>query len=282
MTTVLNRRLGASAIFFGASLLTIAACTTTAPNPNIAAAQSRLTSAYNDKETAERGQGDLANAKTALMTAQTDWSKGDKATSEHQLMLGQTYLDLAETRGAQAKLEQDNARLTAQSQTRGQMQEQMQGQMNAKDQMIAGQNNELASKDAQLADAQALLRDYKMTQNDLGSTMVLQDVSFETGKSVLLEGGVNRLAPLIKYLQLSPQTRVRIEGFTDSQGGVAYNRQLSLDRADAVKTLLTGAGIDASRITSIGSGLTKPIATNKTVAGRGSNRRVEITLLKQP
>ena len=47
------------------SLLLATACATTGPNQRIVDAQSRLAASYNDKETAERGQGDLANAKTS-------------------------------------------------------------------------------------------------------------------------------------------------------------------------------------------------------------------------
>ena len=266
----------ATALMFGASLLSISACTTMAPNPNIADAQNRLSAAYNDKETADRGQGDLANAKASLLNAQTDWANGDKEKSDHALNMGKTYIDLAETRGQQAKVEIDNARLASQSQINVKNQ-----QIAAKDRLIAGKNDQIADKDAQLADARTQLSDYNMTVNDLGSTMVLQDVSFETGKSQLLAGGVNRLSPLINYLRLSPLTQVRIEGFTDSVGSAPYNKQLSLDRANAVKRILIDSGINASRLSTLGSGLDKPVASNRTTEGRLANRRVEITLLKQ-
>jgi outer membrane protein OmpA-like peptidoglycan-associated protein len=279
------------ALLVGTAMMAVAACSSMEPNPKITDAQGRLSAAYNDKDTAERGQGDLASAKTALQSAQSDWAKGDREKSDHQLMMGQTYLDLAETRGRQAGVEKDNARLTglAQLSDKNQQLAAKDQQLQSQDQMIegknrtiAGKNEQLADKNQQLADAQAQLRDYNMTVNDMGSTMVLQDVSFETGKSQLLPGGVNRLQPLINYLRLSPDTHVRIEGYTDSVGGAAYNQQLSLDRANSVKAILSSGGVDAARIATVGSGLNKPVATNSTVAGRQSNRRVEITLLKQP
>jgi outer membrane protein OmpA-like peptidoglycan-associated protein len=264
-------------IMIGTVFLAISACSTIAPNQGIADAQSRLTSDYNDKKIAERGQGDLANAKDAILMAQNDWAKGDKEKSNHQLFMAQTYLDLAETRGEQAKIEAQNTILISQ------------GQMAGTNRTIAGQNqqlselsNKLDAKNLELKQAKDKLRDYNMQTTELGSTMVLQDVSFETGRSVLMSGGVNRLQPLINYLRLSPDSRVRIEGYTDSVGGADYNMKLSLARANSVKSILTGANIDASRIETYGSGLDKPVATNSTVSGRQSNRRVEITLLKQP
>lgn len=276
MITIASKFQSSKMLALGALLLAAAACSTT-PNPRIADAQGRLSAAYNDKETAERGQGDLANAKTALQSAQLDWRRGRKETSSHHLMMGETYLELAETRGKQAKMEQSNVVLSQQARLAGKNQ-----QLAAKDRVIAGQNEQLADKDQQLAQAQDHLREYDMRVTPMGSTMVLQDVSFETGKSELLSGGVNRMQPLINYLGLSPNTQVRIEGYTDSVGGAAYNRQLSLDRANAVKAVLTSGGIGSERISTVGSGLTNPVATNATAAGRQLNRRVEVTLLKQP
>lgn len=290
MTRIISSPLS-RVLLLGTALITIAACSTVAPNAQITDAQGRLSAAYNDKETAERGQGDLANAKLALQTAQTEWKSGDKALAEHQLMIGQTYIDLAETRGQQAKVEADNTRLAGLTQmslknqqlaAKDQQLQTLDRQIAGQSQVIANKNDQLAAKDQALAAAQTQLRDYNMTANDLGSTMVLQDVSFETGKSQLLAGGVNRLQPLINYLRLSPETRVRVEGFTDNVGGTAYNQQLSLDRANSVKAILSAGGVGADRISTAGSGVNKPLATNTTIAGRQSNRRVEITLLKQP
>ncbi len=259
------------------AFITLSACATTMPNQAIQDVQMRLSSAYSDKKIAERGQGDLANAKSALSLAQTEWNRGEKAKSNHQLFMANTYLELAETRGAQGKMEASIANL------------QNQAKLNKSNGIIADQNSQindmnitLTTRDQQLADAQAQLRDYDMKPTDLGSTMVLQDVSFETGRSVLLQGGVNRLQPLIKYLSLSPNTRVRIEGYTDNVGGAQYNLDLSLDRANAVKTILMNANVNSNRIETYGSGFEKPIATNTTPSGRQLNRRVEITLLKQP
>lgn len=276
----------------------LGACATIEPNQNLADAQARLSTDYNTKLTAERGQGDLANAKSELVSAQTNWSGGEKERSSHQLTMANTYMDLAETRGRQAFLEQDTVRLTnlaqlaAKNRTIASKDRQIsdQGQkLTSQDQQISSQGRQLtsqtdqiASQSDQLAGAQQQLLDYHMKITALGSTMVLQDVSFETGKSVLLAGGLNRLQPLITYLRLSPDTRVRIEGYTDNVGGNDYNQRLSLARADAVKSAMITANIDTGRIDTMGSGYDKPVATNATEAGRQENRRVEITLLKQP
>jgi OOP family OmpA-OmpF porin len=70
-------------------------------------------------------------------------------------------------------------------------------------------------------------------------------------------------------------------GHTCSIGTDEYNQQLSGRRAASVKAYLVKKGVAADRIVSIGYGETKPMADNKTRAGRELNRRVEVcTVLK--
>jgi len=59
------------------------------------------------------------------------------------------------------------------------------------------------------------------------------------------------------------------------------NQELSDKRAAAVRKYFVSKGIAESRLTSIGYGESKPIADNKTSAGRAQNRRVEIKLVEQ-
>jgi flagellar motor protein MotB len=70
--------------------------------------------------------------------------------------------------------------------------------------------------------------------------------------------------------------RIKILGHTDAVGGKAYNEELSLRRADAVKRVLTGCGVQERQITALGVGEARPVASNDTPAGRKKNRRVEL------
>jgi OOP family OmpA-OmpF porin len=76
-----------------------------------------------------------------------------------------------------------------------------------------------------------------------------------------------------------PETNAVIEGHTDNVGKAEYNDRLSDARAKSVRQyLIDKFGIDASRITSAGYGMNKPIASNDTKEGRQKNRRVEAVL----
>jgi outer membrane protein OmpA-like peptidoglycan-associated protein len=74
-------------------------------------------------------------------------------------------------------------------------------------------------------------------------------------------------------------TSLEISGHTDSFGDRAHNTELSNRRAASVRTYLVSKGVDATRLSSKGYGPDKPIAENRTAAGRGKNRRVEFRIL---
>ena len=157
-----------------------------------------------------------------------------------------------------------------------------------KDAQIADANAAAANAQASAAAAQAEaarlkaeMRDYQLKQTQLGATLVLQDVVFETGKADLKPGASQRLLPLAQYLKANPEVKVRIDGHTDSQGTDAYNQQLSEARAQAVRTALGGMGVDGARVTAVGHGEAQPVADNMNAAGRQQNRRVEVTLVGQ-
>ncbi|TAN08785.1 MAG: OmpA family protein [Rhodanobacteraceae bacterium] len=80
----------------------------------------------------------------------------------------------------------------------------------------------------------------------------------------------------VDTLNRYPQVKIEIDGYTDSVGTAKYNQGLSERRAQIVDQYLTSHGIDASRITAVqGFGMSNPVDTNKTAAGRQRNRRVE-------
>jgi outer membrane protein OmpA-like peptidoglycan-associated protein len=110
-----------------------------------------------------------------------------------------------------------------------------------------------------------------------GKSLVLEGVYFETGKSVLKPESQAVLDRVAESLKGNPEVKVEIGGHTDNTGSRATNVRLSAARANAVRDYLTSKGVDAGRMTAKGYGPDKPVADNKTVAGRAANRRVELT-----
>jgi outer membrane protein OmpA-like peptidoglycan-associated protein len=101
-------------------------------------------------------------------------------------------------------------------------------------------------------------------------------VYFDSGKASILERSFQLLDDISRILVDNPQVKlVSIEGHTDSTGTAAENLTLSQQRADAVKTFLVRKGVGAERLASKGFGQERPVADNKTDAGRARNRRVE-------
>lgn len=113
------------------------------------------------------------------------------------------------------------------------------------------------------------------TLNDYAKTIL-----FNSGKSSIKVESTNVLIDIIGILNEYPRANFSIEGHTDSIGSAATNQKLSESRAASVMEFLIEKGIEASRLTAVGYGETKPIATNMYKDGRKQNRRVEINLVK--
>ncbi|RJP86591.1 MAG: outer membrane beta-barrel domain-containing protein [Desulfobacteraceae bacterium] len=113
-------------------------------------------------------------------------------------------------------------------------------------------------------------------------------VQFDLDKAKVKPQYHENIKKLADFMKKYPDTDVELEGHTCKIGTAAYNMDLSIRRADAVKAyLVKHFGIDPARITTKGYGLTKPIADNSTRQGRIKNRRVyaivsEEVIVEQP
>ena len=104
------------------------------------------------------------------------------------------------------------------------------------------------------------------------------NIFFATGSSKLLAKSFKSLKEVAQILKDNPSYKVDVDGHTDNTGSDDLNQKLSESRANSVKQYLVDNGIDESRIVATGYGETKPIADNKTAAGRSKNRRVEMKM----
>ncbi|HEX3468800.1 MAG TPA: OmpA family protein [Candidatus Elarobacter sp.] len=85
------------------------------------------------------------------------------------------------------------------------------------------------------------------------------------------------IAQIAQTMHENPGLRFQVEGHTDSDGGAAYNLKLSQRRAQSVvDDLVSRYHIARSRLVAKGFGLTRPVASNATPAGKALNRRVEL------
>lgn len=104
---------------------------------------------------------------------------------------------------------------------------------------------------------------------------ILFGVNFEFNKSSLTPEAYPILDHAAEVLKDNTNLKVEIQGHTDNIGSDSYNQKLSEARAKTVRDYLVKNGVDASRLTTVGFGKTKPIADNSTDMGRAQNRRVE-------
>ncbi|NZA02433.1 OmpA family protein [Ottowia beijingensis] len=104
-------------------------------------------------------------------------------------------------------------------------------------------------------------------------------VLFDTGKASIRPESAGVVRQIADLLKQQPALKVSIEGHTDNQGNAAANKALSQQRAKAVVDAVTAQGVAPARMSAVGWGQDKPVADNRSHAGRARNRRVE--MLKQ-
>jgi OOP family OmpA-OmpF porin len=102
------------------------------------------------------------------------------------------------------------------------------------------------------------------------------NVKFANNSNVVSNEYHQEISKVATFMKQYPDTRVVIEGHTDSRGSANYNQQLSQKRATAVmQYLIDNFSISSARVSSIGKGEETPIADNNTAEGRATNRRVQ-------
>jgi len=118
--------------------------------------------------------------------------------------------------------------------------------------------------------------EYRSSLFEGRTRLVLEGVEFDSGTARLKLASRATLDRVARSLNAWPDARVEIGGHTDSINTDAYNRKLSRARSAAVCEYLVDKGVVSSRLHEKGYGESRPIADNATVAGRATNRRVEL------
>jgi OOP family OmpA-OmpF porin len=108
---------------------------------------------------------------------------------------------------------------------------------------------------------------------------IILNILFDFDKAVVKDKYYADVKQIADLMQEFPDKNITIEGHTDNFGTEEYNKKLSGERAASVRQyLIDKFGINGSRLTSVGYGEEKPIASNDTAEGRQKNRRVEAVL----
>lgn len=124
-------------------------------------------------------------------------------------------------------------------------------------------------------------RTVTMRKLQVGSVSILRNIYFDFDKATFKTEAYPELNKLLTMMQQNSSLNVEIGGHTDGYGTKEVNMRLSKRRAEAVKDYLVKKGIDARRITAVGYGKSRPLASNDDEEeGRELNRRVEFKVLK--
>jgi len=271
-------------------------CGTTFPPQDLVNARSAFARA-NNGPARQSDPADLHAAKEQLDLAEASYSKdGDTQYTRDQAYLAVRKTELAEVVGRTRQTDKEkNGVISAMHANEKQAVARTSAELGRTRTQIASQGAALVTQGAALQDeksrrldaekraAQAaadLAKFATVKQDPRGMVITLSgSILFESAKWDLLPSAQLKLNDVATALiKEDPLSKMVVEGYTDSQGGVSYNQDLSQHRAQAVRDYLVTRGIAGDRITAQGFGLTHSIADNKSPEGRANNRRVEIVV----
>jgi OmpA-OmpF porin, OOP family len=132
----------------------------------------------------------------------------------------------------------------------------------------------------ELANYGEINKDLYLVPIEIGQTIRMNNIFFDTGEYELLANSYSELKRIIKLLKQQPNIKIQINGHTDDIGSSSNNMTLSKKRAYAVSYYLAEKGCDKSRLAIKGFGETKPVVKNTSAENRQQNRRVEFVILE--
>lgn len=240
--------------------------------------------------TAQLNPADLHVAKQTLDKAEKSFSDdGDSPQTKDFAYVAGRRVETAEARARVVEAGRQKQQLAAQ------MQASQAAALKSTSSALASTREELAAgkealqteqqrrieADKRAKDAAATLAQIgSVKQEPRGMVITLSGaVLFATNKSELLPAAQAKLSEVAQALtQQDKDSKIVIEGHTDSQGADDANKELSQRRAESVRSYLVSHGMAADRVVATGFGEARPIADNKSAEGRANNRRVEIVV----
>ena len=232
-------------------------------NSQLAQVQSEYEAARSDPQVIRYATDELRAAEDSVREATAAWEDGARDEElNHLIYIATQKVAIAQAVASQKVSEEVVA--TAE-------QQRAQIRLQTREQQIQDAEQRAQELEQQLQELNA-------KQTNRGTVITLGDVLFAVGSAELSAAGVTNVQKLAEYLQENPERRAMIEGFTDSTGSETFNQQLSERRAESVKRVLIRAGIEESRLQTMGYGESFPVASNDNAGGRQLNRRVEVVI----
>jgi len=239
---------------------------------------------------AQLAPADLHSAQEQLNVAQSSFDKdGDTQATRDLSYAAQRKAELAEVRASAIAAQQQAADAKAQLDAMKDQQVKLtSAELSTARQQLQATGQALAMSEQEKADAERrarqaaadLARIASVKQEPRGMVITLSGgVLFVSAKYDLLPQAQAKLSDVANVLsKQDPDSKIVVQGYTDSQGGASFNQDLSQHRAEAVRTYLVSHGIASDRITAQGFGPANPVADNASPEGRADNRRVEIVV----
>jgi outer membrane protein OmpA-like peptidoglycan-associated protein len=264
------------------SAILLAACAST-PEGTEQLEQARIDvkTLASDPLASQAASQELSNARSSLEQAENAMKDREREEMTHysylasqQAKTGMERVNEARSKEQVSQGEAERNRVLLESRTREAEAAKASAEEQARAAQAQAQQAQAAQKEA--ADAQRQLAEMQAKQTERGMVLTLGDVLFDTSQATLKPGAVTVLDRVASFLNENKETKVMIEGHTDSRGSDQYNEQLSQRRAQAVADALAFRGIDRSRVEALGRGEALPVASNDTSAGQQQNRRVEL------
>jgi outer membrane protein OmpA-like peptidoglycan-associated protein len=86
------------------------------------------------------------------------------------------------------------------------------------------------------------------------SELMLNEIHFNPGSSALTPGGERKTLEAADKIKALGASNVRVAGYTDTQGPAAFNKHLSLERAQSIAQMLESVGVSTEIIEVQGNG----------------------------
>ncbi len=279
-----------------AVVLTSAGCATASPPADLLSARVSFDRAQHGPA-ATLNPSDLHTAEEAMQAAEKSFADdGDTQKTRDLAYVADRRAQIAEVRAnatqasnaqAQTTDAMHNAQAAQVKATSAQLgaakqQLAMQGQaMESQAELLAAEKLAREAAEKRAAQAAADLAKFaSVKQEARGMVITLSGgVLFASAKAELLPAAQVKLNSVAEALtQQDPDSKMVVEGHTDSQGKDSYNQDLSQRRAQAVRDYLVSRGIASDRVSSEGFGSSRSVADNGSAEGRANNRRVEIVV----